>query len=213
MHRVFRLGLWVLLALAVPVFAYTVLTRLDLDPRYEHGDVVDRFNGVAVYYNGGVNQVSGRHRAPDGYNLGLSWQCVEFVKRYYYERFGHRMPETRGHARSFFAPDLPDGALNPARGLLQFRNGGGTLPQADDILVFGPGLFNPYGHVAIAVSLNAQGLTLVQQNPGPWAASRETLPLELGAGVRRVGEARLLGWLRRPPPSGLSASRAPHPLH
>ncbi len=48
------------------------------------GSIIDEFNGVAVYYNHNVGNVSGRNLAPDGYNLGLKYQCVEFVKRYYF---------------------------------------------------------------------------------------------------------------------------------
>ncbi|SUD83261.1 Uncharacterised protein [Stutzerimonas stutzeri] len=54
----------------------------------------------------------GGNLSKDGYNLGLRYQCVEFVKRYYFERHGHRMPDTYGHAKSFFDPSLGDGALN-----------------------------------------------------------------------------------------------------
>ncbi len=50
---------------------------------YEVGDKVDSLNGVYVYYNSNVGNVSGRNLASDGYNLGLKYQCVEFVKRYY----------------------------------------------------------------------------------------------------------------------------------
>lgn len=47
------------------------------------GQPVDNFNGVSVYYNGSVGHVSGRNKTADGYNLGLKYQCVEFVKRYF----------------------------------------------------------------------------------------------------------------------------------
>ncbi|WP_413044376.1 hypothetical protein [Pseudomonas sp. YJ42] len=62
----------------------------------------------------------GRNLTQDGYNLGLRYQCVEFVKRYYFERHGHRMPDSYGHAKDFFDPQVGDGALNARRGLLQF---------------------------------------------------------------------------------------------
>lgn len=51
--------------------------------KYRCGDVVDSFQGVHIYYNGFVNHVESRNLTPDGYNLGLKYQCVEFVKRYY----------------------------------------------------------------------------------------------------------------------------------
>ena len=55
-----------------------LLHRLGWRP-HQIGDVIDSFNGVAVYYNGPVNNVSGRNLSPDGYNLGQKQQCVEFV--------------------------------------------------------------------------------------------------------------------------------------
>ncbi len=49
------------------------------------GQQIDSLNGVYVYYNGSIDNVIGRNTTADGYNLGLKYQCVEFVKRYYYE--------------------------------------------------------------------------------------------------------------------------------
>lgn len=195
----------VLLLLVMVPLLYLGATRINLNPQHAPGEIIDRLHGVAVYYNGGVNHSAGRHLSADGYNLGLRWQCVEFVKRYYFERFGHRMPETLGHARSFFADGLADGALNPARGLLQFRNGGQERPQVDDLIVFGPWLFNPYGHVAIIARVGDHDVDIVQQNPGPWGASRETLPLRQQGGGWYLGQERLRGWLRLPPPARMLA--------
>lgn len=107
---------------------YQLVTRIVLNSKLAPGRQIDELHGVAIYYNGGVNQSRGRNTSVDGYNLGIRHQCVEFVKRYYFERFGHRMPDSYGHARSFFDPSLADGELNARRGLLQFRNGTGALP-------------------------------------------------------------------------------------
>ena len=94
-------------------------TLLNWNPRYRVGQEIDRLNGVAVFYNGGVSHSSGRNLAPDGYNLGLKHQCVEFVKRYYYEHLNHKMPDAYGHAKQFFDTALPDDARNPQRDLVQ----------------------------------------------------------------------------------------------
>ena len=125
-----------------------ILRRLGFQLR-RVGDVIDMFNGVAVYYNGPVSNVSGRNLAPDGYNLGQKHQCVEFVKRYYYEALHHKMPDAYGHAKDFFDPDIADGGLNPARDLRQYVNGGTHPPAVGDLLVFGASPVNAYGHVAI----------------------------------------------------------------
>ncbi len=90
------------------------------DPNF--GKIVDSLNGVYVYYNGSVSNVSGRNKSTDGYNIGLKYQCVEFVKRYYYEFLNHKMPDSYGHAVDFFDLTLHDSTYNSKRDLIQFTN-------------------------------------------------------------------------------------------
>lgn len=191
-----------LLALAL----YAAGTRINPNNQHVVGEQLDALNGVAIYYNGGVNTVQGRNLSADGYNLGLRYQCVEFVKRYYFERHGHRMPDTYGHAKDFFDPRLSDGSLNAKRAMHQFHNGSPQPPQAEDLLVFAPSLLNRYGHVAIIASVGNGTLQIVQQNPGPFASSREDLPLSQRDGRWYIEHSRVLGWLRLPP-----AEQAPSP--
>lgn len=201
MQGYIKAGAGLLVVAGLAFGGYQSLTRVALGSVLTPGSQIDELNGVAIYYNGGVNQSRGRNTSVDGYNLGIRHQCVEFVKRYYFERFGHRMPDSYGHARSFFDPNLADGALNARRGLLQFGNGPGALPQADDILVFAPSVLNPYGHVAIVAEVNAYAVIIAQQNAGPLHSSREALPLVRQGGGMRIAAERVLGWLRLPPPS------------
>ena len=191
-------GLFLLLIVLV-CGGYYQLTRSALNAKAGRAQVIDVFNGVTVHYNGGVNESYGRHLAADGYNLGIKYQCVEFVKRYYYQRFAHKMPDSYGHARDFFDRQQADGALNPARGLLQFANGGRSLPQPEDILVFGPSVLNPYGHVAIVTEVNPYAVMVIQQNAGPVLSSREAFPLQrLKNGGVRINDEHIRGWLRLP---------------
>ena len=190
----------IILGIALLVLVgWEAATRLNWNPNRTVGDEIDRLNGVAVFYNGGVSHTSGRNQTADGYNLGLSYQCVEFVKRYYYQRFGHRMPDSYGHAKQFFEPGLPDGSLNPRRGLLQFMNSGSSKPRPEDLIVFGPSLLNRYGHVAIVSAVTDSDLEIVQQNPGPFGPSRERIALVCESGQWRCQNRRVLGWLRKPP--------------
>lgn len=159
----------------------------------EIGTKIDEFDGVAVYYNGPLGNVSGRNAGPDGYNIGQKYQCVEFVKRYYLEAKGHKMPDTWGHAKDFFNPDLPDGALNPARGLTQFKNGGKSRPEPGDLLVMGG---NKYGHVGIISAVGEGYAEMVQQNPGPTEPSRIRMDLVEKGGGWTLQNKRVLGWLR-----------------
>lgn len=158
------------------------------------GAPLDSLDGVIVHHNGGMGNVSSRN-VVDGYNVGLRYQCVEFVKRYYLEHYGHRMPNSYGHAKDFFDTTVVDGALNTARGLLQFTNNSGAKPLPGDLLVLDGWKGNPYGHVAIVSKVEDGEVEIVQQNCG---ATRETIDLEMHDGKWRLGSRRALGWLRMP---------------
>lgn len=188
------------------------VTRINLNSQHLIGDRLDELNGVAIYYNGGMNTVQGRNLTVDGYNLGLRYQCVEFIKRYYFERHGHRMPDTYGHAKDFFDPKLNDGTLNAQRAMLQFDNGGLDQPQPEDLLVFGPSLFNRYGHVAIVARVDQTTIEIAQQNPGPYGRSREDLPLAQYEGRWFIKSPRVLGWLRLAPSEDLKIKGRPQKL-
>lgn len=193
-YRIAITGLAAVLAVAA---VHWLLTHVNLNPNRNVGDVVDQLDGVAVHYNGAVNHSSGRNLSADGYNLGISYQCVEFVKRYYFERFHHRMPDTMGHAKDFFDRRIGDGELNPARNLVQYKNGGSTPPRVGDIVVFDRWLFNPYGHVAIIAEASHDAIEIIQQNPGPFSPSRERFKLQAENGRWSIARSGILGWLRR----------------
>jgi surface antigen len=161
------------------------------------GEVVDSLNGVFVYENGSVTNVSGRNITKDNYNLGLKFQCVEFVKRYYYEHLNHKMPDSYGHAKDYFDKNLKDGERNRKRGLIQYSNGSKVKPKQDDIIILSPTIFNRYGHVAIVASISKDKLEVIQQNPGPFHGSRETYSIENVKGKWFVKNDRVLGWLRK----------------
>lgn len=160
----------------------------------EPGIVLDSLDGVYVYNNGAFGAVYGRNLSETGYNIGLKYQCVEFVKRYYLEHYGHRMPESYGHARDFFDDSVPDSGTNRARGLHQFRNGSAEPPRRGDILVFGPTIYNPYGHVAIVSSVGDGTVEIIQQNDG--TRTRVSYKLTVENGIWQIGSRSLRGWLR-----------------
>lgn len=104
-------------------------------PKYVVGQKIDQLNGVAVFYNGGVGNISGRNTTADGYNLGLKYQCVEFVRSYYYEHFNHKMPDSYGHAKYFYSKSIADGKYNSKRDLTQYSNPSNSQPQVNDLLI------------------------------------------------------------------------------
>lgn len=160
------------------------------------GKKIDSFNGVPIYYNGlEFTNVSGRSISADGYNLGLKYQCVEFVKRYYYEVFHHKMPDTFGHAKDYFDPTLTDRAFNKKRGLMQYRNVREYKPQVNDIVVYDSYPGNNYGHVAIISRVMETEIEIVQQNMG--LKSRAKIPLVNFYQYWTIADYSILGWLRK----------------
>ena len=98
-----------------------------------------------------------------------------------------------GHAKSFFDGQIPDGALNLSRGLVQYRNGSTTPPRPDDLLVFTD---TKLGHVAIVTSVTDNSLEVIQQNI--LRGSRQRFSLVASNGQFFVTQPRLLAaWLRK----------------
>ncbi len=162
------------------------------------GEVVDNYRGVNIYYNGSASNVYGRNVTKDGYNLGLKYQCVEFAKRFYYEAYNHKMPDSYGHARDFYDSSIPSGSMNNARGMYQFRNRTFDKPKVDDLCVIGPSAGNKFGHLFIITKVNKNSVEFVQQNGGYNNPSRGTYELINQDGQWYLKAANLLGWLRMP---------------
>ena len=159
------------------------------------GDTLDVFNDVYVFYNKSMNNTSGRNVAKDGYNIGLKWQCVEFVKRYYYDHLNHKMPNSYGHAKDFFNRSLKDNQKNKDRNLVQFTNGSQLKPEVNDLIIFDANIFNSFGHVAIISKVTKNSIEVVQQNVGK--DSRETFKLVNKNNKWTVHGNGVLGWLRK----------------
>lgn len=156
---------------------------------------LDSFNNVKVFFNGVPTKSLERNLSKEGYNLGLKYQCVEFVKRYYYEYYGHQMPDSYGHAKDFYNPILKDGEYNTKRGLIQFSNPSLVKPEVGDIIVFKPFIFNPYGHVAIISDIQEDSIEIIQQNV--WKKTREKIKLNYEKGQWNMDSKRIVGRLSK----------------
>lgn len=160
------------------------------------GQVIDKYKGVNVFYNGRARNVFGRNVTKDGYNLGLKYQCVEFAKRFYYEAYNHKMPDSYGHAKDFFDPSIGHGKLNPKRNMVQFSNRQYTKPKVDDLCIIGPSPGNQFGHLFIITKVTNTSVEFIQQNPGVGNPSRGTYQLQNEDGTWNLKVPYLLGWLR-----------------
>ncbi|MES2309579.1 MAG: CHAP domain-containing protein [Verrucomicrobiota bacterium] len=169
---------------------FFLITRL-----FPLAESIDSYKGVAVYPNGkNYIQSHGRHYSFTGYYYGQKWQCVEFIKRFFYLAKNHSMPNVWGHATDFFDPQIPHGEINPDRGMIQYQNGGNVAPEPDDLIVFQN--LTHYGHVAIITEVTENTVSMIQQNVGK--TTRVTLPLSLKEGTYWIGDENLqaTGWLR-----------------
>lgn len=186
--------LYIIIGLLVLFFVgLWTLTKINFNTVNTIGQPVDSLNGVLVYYNGSIGNVAGRNVTEDNYNLGLKYQCVEFVKRYYYEHLNHKMPDSWGHAKDFFDTKLTDGQKNKKRNLIQYSNPSTTKPKVDDLLIFGGTVFNIYGHVAIISNVFENTVEIIQQNPGPSSRSRVTFKLDKEGTKWKIKNDRILG--------------------
>ena len=159
------------------------------------GTEIDEYKGIVVYSNG-TNYMSSHglnfSNNEDEYYFGYKWQCVEYVKRFYYEIYGHMMPDGAGNAKYFFNPMLNQGEFNEQRGLIQYENGGDEKPRPDDLLVFTDG---SYGHVAIITEVGQDFIEVIQQNS---EFPRERFELNTENGSYTIqGERDPAGWMRK----------------
>lgn len=186
--------------LSIAIFLFTGHSLPEVSPgsradELKPGKIIDRYNGIPVYYNGNITNVFGRHLTVDGYNLGLKFQCVEYVKRYYYYKMDHKMNDSYGHAKDFFDDTLPDRKFNKKRGLYQFVNGSVYRPLPNDILIFDGSESNPFGHVAIVTFSKGDRLDVIQQNVGE--QTRTQYKVYERDNRYYVADKLVLGWLRK----------------
>ncbi len=170
-----------------------ILIIIYMQDRIKIGRPMDSYKNVDVCYNGFFYTKSyGRHYSDDGYYYGYRWQCVEFVKRFYYEAKGHKMPDLYGNAIDYFSYDTEQGEMNKQRGLLQYYNGGNVAPKEDDLIVFTD---TKYGHVAIITKVTENNIEVIQQNVK--GKPRQSYDLVNKDGNFYVGTDREpAGWLR-----------------
>jgi len=195
--KVKKSALVIISVLVVGYAGLKVVKKINLNQDYKVGQALDSLNGVKVYYNGGVDNVLERNVTKDNYNLGLKYQCVEFVKRYYYEFLNHKMPDAYGHAKDFFDPNIKDRQLNSKRNLVQYTNPSKAKPEVGDLVIFSGSILNRFGHVAIISKVSEDEVEIIQQNPGPFGSSREIFNLETKNENYKIDNNRLLGWLRK----------------
>jgi len=174
---------------------YKKRSNININPIHQIGESIDELEGVEVFFNGSIGHIENRNVTKDGYNLGLRWQCVEFIKRFYLDFFNHKMPDSYGHAKDFFDKNVKDGKLNKARNLVQHSNPSLAKPKKYDILIFGKTDSNPFGHVAIISKVSDDEIEIIQQNMGFFGNSRERMDLIFRNEKWEIKNSKILGRL------------------
>ena len=182
--------------LLIGYFVFRVIKKSNPNPDYSVGQVLDSLNGVYVYYNGSLENIEDENVSKDGYKLGLKHHSEEFIKRYYYEKYKHKMPNVAGNPEEFFDPKVADGELNSKRDLLQFSNPSFSLPAVGDILILKKNKDFLHGHVAIVSNVYDGALEVIQQNPGPFKSSRALFGYGDFGNKYKIDDKDVLGWLR-----------------
>ncbi|MHB1357156.1 MAG: CHAP domain-containing protein [Anaerolineae bacterium] len=118
------------------------------------------WNGVDVFSNGSNLPYFYYNECPDFY--GLKFQCVELIQRYYWERVGRN---TRTGGPSWGIASAYQAWRTHPPEYTAYPNGGGSIPQPGDILVWRPeGRYAPHGHVGVVVLVEGDRVVFVQQN-------------------------------------------------
>jgi surface antigen len=196
MSKRFKVILTIFVVIVIGYISFSLIKKININPKHQVGEILDSLNGVKVFYNGGVSHTGNRNLSSDGYNIGLKYQCVEFVKRYYYEYYNHKMPDSYGNAKDFYDKSLNDREYNSKRDLVQYSNPSKSKPCIGDLIIFDGHFGNKYGHVAIISMVSNEKIQIIQQNPGPFASSREDFQLDSNSNGFQVSDEKILGWLR-----------------
>jgi surface antigen len=170
-----------------------VRARLRSTRRQKFGTVLGDFNGVTVYSNGSASTVSNQSHYLDGKYMGMKWQCVEYIRRYYYRKFGINLGDKhRDDAKTFWSNAYK-------MQLDRFSNGGTIAPKVGDIAVSDSGT---YGHVAIVRSVSDNQMCVAQQNVYQTESDVDACTtLSISNGKYTVGNFSnttlpITGWLR-----------------
>ena len=160
-------------------------------PYNKNGPALGNLNGVDVYSNGFPKNDSGDYNKYDDIDTGLKWQCVEFINRYYLQKYGQNIRIAGDDANDYYKKAQE-------RGLDSYENNNTVTPQPGDIIV-SEGTSGNIGHVAIVKDVFADYITVAQQN---WCENIGDLEFVLSRDGNNIGSFGggksypIKGWLR-----------------
>ena len=153
------------------------------------GQKVGTFNSVDAYSNGSASYVSNADNTSQNYTTGMTWQCVEYVNRYYWQTYGKQIRIARRNANDYYKNAT-------ARGLVAYPNDRAEQPQVGDIIVSE----YSYGHVAIVREVDTDKIYVIQQNYCENTSDNKYPLIRSGNHIYPFGGKRgnytVVGWVR-----------------
>jgi surface antigen len=147
-------------------------------------------NSIQVYSNGYNYDYHEKDRSDTyGIDLGSKWQCVEWIRRFYYLAYGKRIGINTTYAKEFYLK-----CLN--WGMKAYPNGSSDNIRTGDIIVFAATPKNEAGHVSLVTKVTPGYIEVAQQNVYGFA--------HLNYRINRTGNTLLkdtmgntaIGWIR-----------------
>lgn len=155
-------------------------------PTGNYGCSIGSFKGVDAKSNDGeIGTGCGR------------WQCVEYIKRFYYEAMGINLYKPIGIARNYWDKydNTGDYSYIKNSGLEKCNNDFSCRLNLGDILVFSTA---PYGHVAIEVNENGSQIKIIEQNYRSDDNSERYLDIQTQNTKYKILDNTVIGWLHMP---------------
>jgi len=151
-------------------------------------------NGVTIYdrpkkgKKDDTYHVANKRGAYDGMVYGLKYQCVEFARRYYIQKFHVTFPEVDNAYDLFNLKHATDLRTKKKIRFHAIPNSMDVWPQRGDMIIWkSEGQYHPTGHVAIMKEVvNRSIVTIVEQNGKTKNGQRNI----------QIHHPGILGWIR-----------------
>ncbi|CAF1138528.1 unnamed protein product [Adineta ricciae] len=158
-------------------------------------------NNVEAYSNGNDSFISDEYSYLYGVFMGIKWQCVEYARRWLFQRKGCSFASVEGAADMWTQLDevqrVEDKRCFPLR---KYPNGSPSRPANESLLIYNRSATSmPYGHVAVIVDVLSDVIRVAEENWDfyYWMGnySRE-IPYELISGGYFIRDNYpIIGWM------------------
>ena len=147
----------------------TLLASAQKDCITAYGKELGNNEGVVGYsncrddYYSDQTFINGHHKIPSG----LKWQCVEYARRYYQEKFGITFHDVEGASDIWNLEFVWNLRENKTHSFKSYPNKlSKTSPQVHDLVIYQKSHHLPYGHVAVVVDVDKdrQLVFIAEQN-------------------------------------------------